>query len=52
MALKLLQDIQIRKVKPKDKTYSLNDGGGLRLLIKPNSQKTWMFRFTLNRKER
>ncbi|MEZ2682509.1 tyrosine-type recombinase/integrase [Providencia rettgeri] len=41
----LLTDIQIRKTKPKDKAYTLNDGNGLSLLIEPNGSKGWRFRY-------
>ncbi|EML1934331.1 DUF4102 domain-containing protein [Providencia stuartii] len=41
----LLTDIQIRKAKPKDKVYTLNDGNGLSLLIDPNGSKGWQFRY-------
>ncbi|EPK8020287.1 phage integrase central domain-containing protein [Providencia rettgeri] len=41
----LLTDIQIRKAKPKDKVYTLNDGNGLSLLIDPNGSKGWRFRY-------
>ncbi|WP_323594473.1 tyrosine-type recombinase/integrase [Aliarcobacter butzleri] len=46
--IEILQDIQIKKAKPKEKEYFLNDGGGLRLLIKTNGLKLWEFRFTVN----
>lgn len=48
----LLQDIKIKKTKPQDKKYFLNDGGGLRVCIHPNGNKTWEFRFTFNKKRR
>ncbi|USR63499.1 tyrosine-type recombinase/integrase [Providencia stuartii] len=41
----LLTDIQIRKAKPNDKAYTLNDGNGLSLLIEPNGSKGWRFRY-------
>ncbi len=46
--IELLQDITIKKAKPQEKEYFLNDGGGLRLLIKTNGLKLWEFRFTVN----
>lgn len=45
MALNILNDTQIRKAKPKDKEYKLNDGGGLSILIKPNGSKTWVLNY-------
>lgn len=46
--IEILQDIQIKKAKPQEKEYFLNDGGGLRLLVKENGSKIWQFRYTLN----
>ena len=46
--IEILQDIQIKKAKPQEKEYFLNDGGGLRLLVKENGSKVWQFRYTLN----
>lgn len=46
--IELLQDMQIKKAKPLEKEYFLNDGGGLRLLVKENGSKIWQFRYTLN----
>lgn len=40
-----LQDTQIKKAKPKDKDYTLADGKGLHLLIKPSGVKIWEFVF-------
>ena len=45
-SLNLLKDIQIKQAKPKEKEYFLNDGGGLRLLVKENGSKIWQFRYT------
>lgn len=43
-----LTDIQIKRAKP----YTLNDGQGLSLLIKPDGLKGWRFRFRLAGKAR
>ncbi|HBB7734255.1 TPA: tyrosine-type recombinase/integrase [Escherichia coli] len=40
-----LTDIQIKRAKPQDKPYTMNDGHGLSLLIKPDGSKGWRFRF-------
>lgn len=48
----LLQDIQIKKAKPQEKEYFLNDGGGLRLSIFPDGKKVWQFRYTLHGKRK
>ncbi len=47
-----LSDLQIRKAKPKDKSYKLQDGGGMYLLITPAGGKLWRidYRFAGRRK--
>jgi hypothetical protein len=40
-----LTDIQIKRAKPQDKPYTLNDGQGLSLLINLDGSKGWRFRF-------
>ena len=42
---KPLSDTKIRQAKPKGKEYTLSDGGGLLLRIKPNDNKTWFFNY-------
>ncbi|HMX98521.1 MAG TPA: tyrosine-type recombinase/integrase [Agitococcus sp.] len=37
---------QIELAKPQDKTYSLNDGGGLSLVVTHQGYKSWLFRYT------
>ena len=37
---------QIELSKPKGKTYSLADGGGLSLLVHTDGSKSWLFRYT------
>ena len=41
-----LTDTQIKAAKPRDKDYSLFDGGGMYLLIKANNAKIWRFKYT------
>ncbi len=41
-----LNDTKIKNSKPQEKEYSLADGEGLSLLIKPNGSKLWIFRYT------
>ena len=41
-----LTDTEIKKAKPKEKEYSLCDGYGLSLRIKPNGSKLWLFNYT------
>jgi hypothetical protein len=43
--IKPLTASQIERAKPKDKEYSLFDGEGLYLVIRPSGAKTWMLRF-------
>ena len=50
MALNILKDKDIKDAKAKEKLYFFNDGGGLRLAVKPNGTKLWEFRFTINSK--
>lgn len=40
-----LTDIQIKRAKPQDKPYTMNDGQGLSLLINLGGSKGWCFRF-------
>ncbi len=37
-----LTNTEVSKAKPRDKVYSLSDGGGLQLRIKPSGSKTWL----------
>lgn len=41
----LLSDIQIKRAKPQEKPYTLNDGAGLSLLVEVNGTKGWRFRY-------
>ncbi len=47
-----LTDMKVQKVKPKDKPFSLFDGGGLYLLITPSGGKLWRFKYRFNNKEK
>jgi len=49
---KLLTEGKCKAAKPKTKIYYLNDGGGLRLRIRPNGSRHWIFRFRISQKER
>ncbi|MCG3668045.1 Arm DNA-binding domain-containing protein [Aliarcobacter butzleri] len=42
-SINILKDIQIKQAKPKDKNYSFNDGGGLRLKVTPGGNKVLDF---------
>jgi len=41
-----LKDIEIKQAKPREKNYTLNDGGNLRLLIKSNGHKVFEIYYT------
>jgi len=45
-----LVDATIKAAKPTEKTYSLPDGKGLVLLVKPSGAKWWRFRYRFNGK--
>ncbi|EMA9950766.1 tyrosine-type recombinase/integrase [Salmonella enterica] len=45
-----LTDLAIRRSKPKDKPYTLNDSNGLSLLIEPNGSKGWRLRYRFSGK--
>lgn len=45
---KPLSDTQISKTKPKEKEFTLHDGEGLHLLVKPNGSKLWRFRYEVD----
>ncbi|MNC14468.1 putative prophage CPS-53 integrase [compost metagenome] len=45
-----LTDLEIRRSKPREKSYTLNDGNGLSLLIEPNGSKGWRFRYRFDGK--
>jgi len=40
---KPLTNTEVKQAKPKDKIYTLTDGSGLQLRIKPNGSKMWLF---------
>lgn len=42
---KPLTDTQIKQAKPKSSEYSLSDGNGLALRIKPSGTKSWLFNY-------
>lgn len=46
-----LSDIQISKAKPKDKQFTLFDGGGLHLLVTTTGGKLWRFKYRFQSKD-
>ena len=49
---KLLTEAKCKAAKSKTKIYYLNDGGGLRLRIRPNGSRHWIYRFRIDKKEK
>ena len=45
-----LKDSQVKNALPKEKKYTLPDGNGLQLLIKPDGKKIWEIRYTVEGK--
>ena len=48
----MLKDVELRKLKPKDKAYKLSDAGGLFLLVKPNGRGYWRLKYRFEDKEK
>lgn len=48
MALNINKDVVYRSAKPQEKDYSINDGGGLSLLVKKDGAKWWRFIYRFN----
>ena len=42
---KPLTNTEVQQAKPTDKEYILSDGEGLRLRVKPNGSKLWIFNY-------
>lgn len=45
-----LTAVQIKNLKPKDKEYSIPDGGGLSVHVKPSGVISWRYRYRYNKK--
>jgi len=45
-SVKPLSEKEVKNAKLKDKEYTLSDGNGLQLLVKPDGIKQWVFRYT------
>lgn len=50
-AEKILTEASCKAAKPKNTVHYLNDGAGLRLRIRPDGSRTWVFRYRINGKE-
>lgn len=46
MAISILKAEQVKALSYTDTKKSLNDGGGLRIIVKPNDKKIWEFKYT------
>jgi integrase len=51
MSEKINKDAVYRAAKPKEKDYTINDGGGLVLLVKSSGVKLWRFIYRFNGKQ-
>jgi integrase len=51
MAINLNSDVVYRSAKPQDKDYTINDGGGLVLLVKTTGTKLWRFIYRFEGKQ-
>ncbi|WP_261927321.1 integrase arm-type DNA-binding domain-containing protein, partial [Vibrio aestuarianus] len=40
-----LTNTQVKQTKPKEREYSLNDGDGLSLRVRPSGSKSWFFTY-------
>ncbi|MDT4290691.1 Arm DNA-binding domain-containing protein [Methylomonas sp. MO1] len=52
MAVNLNKDTVYRSAKPKDKDYTINDGGGLFLFVGATGTKLWRFVYSFDGKRR
>jgi len=50
-AEKLLTEAACKAAKPRVAIYYLNDGAGLRMRIRPDGSRTWIFRYRLDSRE-
>jgi hypothetical protein len=46
----MLTDTQVPQARPKEKFYSLTDGCGLSLMVRPTGAKWWRLRYRIQRK--
>jgi Arm DNA-binding domain len=47
-----LSDTKIRNAKPADKEYTIADGQGLSLVVRPNGTKLWLYRYRFGGKRK
>ncbi len=51
MAIEINKDAVYRAAKPKEKDYTIKDGGGLEMVIKADGVKRWVFRYRADGKQ-
>ena len=47
----MLNNTKLKNLKPKDKAYSISDGRGLYVEVKPNGSKYWRQNYRYNGKQ-
>jgi hypothetical protein len=47
-----LSDTKIRNAKPADKQYTMADGQGFSVLVRPNGTKLWLYRYRFGGKRK
>ncbi|OYX05666.1 MAG: integrase, partial [Rhizobiales bacterium 32-66-8] len=47
-----LSDTKIRNAKPADKEYTLADGQGLSVVVRPNGTRLWLYRYRFGGKRK
>ena len=43
-----LSDTKLKSLKPRQKAFSISDGGGLFIEVMPGGKKVWRLRYRLN----
>ena len=46
-----LTEVQVRKVKPREESFKMADGGGMYLLVHHNGSKYWRINYRIGRKQ-
>jgi hypothetical protein len=47
-AINQLTATEVKAARARDKVYTLSDGGGLGLVVKPSGGRYWQFRYKLD----
>jgi len=48
----MLTDVQLRRLKPRDKPYKLADAGGLFVLVQPGGSRLWRMKYRIGGREK